>query len=88
MKRFRMSDTAPESTVISEVAGLRSVYREPAPLVLDKAIPVIDEAAAGFIAASPLVVLATGDGNAVRRFAERWRARVRQGGGFGPPRLR
>ncbi|WP_420453762.1 MSMEG_1061 family FMN-dependent PPOX-type flavoprotein [Ilumatobacter sp.] len=57
-----MSDSAPVSTVISEVAGLRSVYRDPAPLVLDKAIPVVDEAAAGFIAASPLVVLATGDG--------------------------
>lgn len=48
--------TAPEITDVDE---LRSRYREPTPAVLHKARPVIDPAAADFIAASPFMVVAT-----------------------------
>ncbi|WP_158412332.1 MSMEG_1061 family FMN-dependent PPOX-type flavoprotein [Ilumatobacter nonamiensis] len=44
---------------IADRAQLRTVYREPAQGVLDKVIDHIDEGAAGFIARSPFVVLAT-----------------------------
>lgn len=45
---------------ISDVAGLRELYREPNAFVLRKQIDHIDAAAQAFIAASPFVVLATG----------------------------
>lgn len=47
---------------ISDRAGLRSVYREPSQVVLDKAIDHIDDGVRGFIARSPLFVLSSGDG--------------------------
>lgn len=53
-----MAETA-ETAGIHDVDGLRSRYRDPTPAVLHKARPVIDPAAADFIAASPFVVVAT-----------------------------
>lgn len=50
-----------DSVAMSSADDLRSVYRQPGKLVLDKVIDRVDDAAAGFIAASPLVVLATSD---------------------------
>ncbi len=47
---------------IADRSGLRSIYREPSQVVVDKAIDHIDEGVRGFIARSPLFVLATGDG--------------------------
>lgn len=43
-------------------SGLRSIYRDPSQVVLDKAIDHVDVGARGFIEHSPLFVLATGDG--------------------------
>lgn len=48
---------------MSSVDDLRSVYRQPGELVLDKVIDHIDDPAAGFIESSPLVILATSDGD-------------------------
>lgn len=48
---------------ISDRSGLRSIYREPSKVVVDKAIDHIDEGVRGFIARSPLFVLATSDGD-------------------------
>ena len=45
--------------VVSDEAGLRERYRQPHPAVVAKVRPKIDPAAAAFVAASPLVVLAT-----------------------------
>jgi uncharacterized protein len=47
---------------IAGSADLRSIYREPAQLVLDKTIDHIDHGVRGFVERSPLMVLATGDG--------------------------
>lgn len=43
-------------------AELRSIYREPAQVVIDKAIDHVDHGVRGFIERSPLMVIATGDG--------------------------
>lgn len=48
-----------EPTAITPLEDLRSVYRDPSPFVVDKAVPVVDPASARFIAASPFLVLAT-----------------------------
>lgn len=50
---------------IDDEAALRAHYREPGRLVLDKSIDHVDEGAAGFLAATSLVVVATSgpDGN-------------------------
>ena len=42
--------------------GLRSIYREPSQVVIDKAIDHVDDGVRGFIARSPLFVFATTDG--------------------------
>jgi PPOX class probable FMN-dependent enzyme len=42
--------------------GLRSLYREPSQVVIDKAIDHVDAGVRDFIERSPLFVLATGDG--------------------------
>jgi PPOX class probable FMN-dependent enzyme len=44
---------------ITDPAQLRTVYREPAQVALNKVIHHIDDGAAGFIASSPFVVLST-----------------------------
>ena len=41
---------------------LRSIYREPSQVVIDKAIDHVDAGVRGFIARSPLFVFATTDG--------------------------
>jgi PPOX class probable FMN-dependent enzyme len=46
-------------TAIADHAALRSHYRDPKPPVLRKQQPTVDAAAEAFVAASPLVVLAT-----------------------------
>ncbi len=48
---------------IVDRSGLRSIYREPSQVVVDKAIDHIDDGVRGFIARSPLFVLATSDGD-------------------------
>ena len=53
------TDTSPDSSDICSVDELRGRYREPTPAVLHKSRPVIDPAAADFIAASPFIVVAT-----------------------------
>jgi uncharacterized protein len=45
-----------------ERSQLRAIYREPTQVVVDKSIDHIDEGVRGFIARSPMFVLATGDG--------------------------
>lgn len=47
---------------IEDRSGLRSIYREPTQVVIDKAIDHIDDGVRGFIERSPLFVLASGDG--------------------------
>ena len=47
---------------INDRTGLRSIYRDPSQAVIDKAIDHIDGGVRGFIARSPIFVLATGDG--------------------------
>lgn len=57
-----MSDAAQADDATYQVgdeAALRERYRPPAKVVLEKARPRIDPLAAGFVAASPLMVLAT-----------------------------
>ncbi|MGD9754000.1 MAG: MSMEG_1061 family FMN-dependent PPOX-type flavoprotein [Acidimicrobiia bacterium] len=54
-----------EGSTLTDVADLRRVYRMPAKTVLAKSVPRIDPAAAGFIALSPLVIIATGDGTSI-----------------------
>lgn len=49
-------------SAITDLPGLRSIYREPSQLVVDKAIDHVDAGVRGFIERSPLCVLATGDG--------------------------
>lgn len=50
------------STESLESTGLRSIYRDPSQVVLDKAIDHVDEGVRGFIERSPILVLATTDG--------------------------
>jgi len=45
--------------LITDRTQLRTVYREPGQMVLDKVIDHIDDSAAGFIARSPFMALAT-----------------------------
>lgn len=47
---------------ITDRSGLRSVYRPPSQLVIDKAIDHIDHGARGFVERATLLVLATSDG--------------------------
>lgn len=54
-----------EGTTFADVASLRTVYRMPTKTVVAKSVPRIDPAAAGFIALSPLVIIATGDGSSI-----------------------
>jgi uncharacterized protein len=49
----------PFDDVITDLAGLREIYPDPHPIVLDKSIDHVDETAAGFIARSPFVALGT-----------------------------
>jgi len=49
----------PFDDVITDLDGLREIYPQPHPIVVDKGIDHIDEAAAGFIARSPFVALGT-----------------------------
>ncbi|MGA9276282.1 MSMEG_1061 family FMN-dependent PPOX-type flavoprotein [Ilumatobacter sp.] len=48
-----------DENLITDRAQLRTVYREPGQPVLDKVIDHVDDGAAGFIARSPFIVLAT-----------------------------
>ncbi|MFN8023038.1 MAG: MSMEG_1061 family FMN-dependent PPOX-type flavoprotein [Acidimicrobiales bacterium] len=48
---------------VSGSAELRSIYREPSQVVIDKAIDHVDHGVRGFIERSPLMILATGDGH-------------------------
>lgn len=45
-----------------ESGGLRSIYRDPSKVVIDKAIDHVDDGVRGFIERSPIFVLATTDG--------------------------
>ena len=54
----RVSDEAR----LADVAALRSIYRGPAQVVVDKAIDHVDGSAREFIERSPLCVIATSDG--------------------------
>lgn len=49
-------------TGIDDRTGLRTIYRDPTQVVIDKAIDHIDAGVRGFIERAPLLVLATGDG--------------------------
>lgn len=49
---------------VADVGGLRSIYRAPSQVVIDKAIDHIDDGVRAFIAMSPWFVLATTDGDA------------------------
>jgi PPOX class probable FMN-dependent enzyme len=49
----------PFDDVITDLAGLREIYPEPHPVVVDKGIDHVDETAADFIARSPFVALGT-----------------------------
>jgi len=49
----------PFDDVITDLAGIRAIYPEPHPIVVDKAIDHVDATAADFIARSPFVVLGT-----------------------------
>ena len=49
-------------TSACDTPALRSIYGDPSQAVIDKAIDHIDEGVRGFIAQSPLFVLATGGG--------------------------
>lgn len=49
----------PFDHAVTDVAGLRAIYREPHPLVVRKQIDHVDEAARTFVEASPFVVVAT-----------------------------
>ena len=51
-------------TRLEDLASLRAMYRQPAQVVLDKAIDHVDEGARRFIELSPLCVIATSDGAA------------------------
>jgi PPOX class probable FMN-dependent enzyme len=54
-----MADDPTTAHDLADRAALRTVYRDPHPLVADKQKPVIDAASAAFIAASPFFVLAS-----------------------------
>jgi PPOX class probable FMN-dependent enzyme len=54
-----MADDATPTHLLDDREALRTVYRDPHPAVAAKAKPLIDEASAAFIAASPFFVLAT-----------------------------
>jgi PPOX class probable FMN-dependent enzyme len=54
-----MADDPTTAHDLADRAALRTVYRDPHPLVADKQKPVIDAASAAFIAASPFCVLAS-----------------------------
>jgi PPOX class probable FMN-dependent enzyme len=54
-----MSADPPTATRIEDEATLRARWRAPQELVLRKQRPQVDDAAAAFVAASPLMVLAT-----------------------------
>lgn len=47
---------------ITDLGGLRAIYRDPSKVVVEKSIDHVDEGARGFIERSPLFVLASGDG--------------------------
>lgn len=49
----------PFTHAVTDLEGLRAIYREPHPFVLRKKIDHVDEAARAFVAASPFVVVAT-----------------------------
>ena len=53
--------TPPFASVITDEAGLRELYRQPAKLVAAKKIDHVDEGAAAFIGTAPFVLLATAD---------------------------
>ena len=53
--------TPPFAHTIADLAGLRDLYREPAKLVANKKTNRIAEPTAAFIAASPMLFLATSD---------------------------
>lgn len=42
-----------EAGTVTDLEGLRAIYRDPRPLVLRKEIDHVDEAARAFVAASP-----------------------------------
>lgn len=48
---------------VGDLDGLRSIYRSPSKVVLDKAIDHVDEGVRAFIALSPWFVIATTDGD-------------------------
>lgn len=60
MSDARISD-APFPNVVTTEAGLRELYREPAPATRSKVIPELDDTARAFIAHSPFMLLATAD---------------------------
>lgn len=61
-----MADAVPFEQVLTSVDDLRSLYRQPHPLVVEKERPTLDPATRRFIDAAPFLVLATHDaaGNA------------------------
>ena len=70
--------TPPFASVITDEAGLRELYREPAKLVAAKKIDHVDEGAAAFIGSAPFVLLATADEHGrLHRVAQGRAARVR-----------
>jgi PPOX class probable FMN-dependent enzyme len=54
-----MADDPTSTHELADRAALRSVYRDPHPIVADKQKPTIDPVSAAFLAASPLFVLAS-----------------------------
>jgi len=50
------------TSTVDDVGALRTIYREPAQMVIDKVIDHVDDGVRSFIGASPMVILATGDG--------------------------
>ena len=55
-------DGAAFGACVEDRSALRSIYREPTHVVVNKGIDHIDDGVRGFIERSPLFVLATGDG--------------------------
>ena len=54
-----MTESEGAAPTIADEASLRTRYRDPTPAVQAKSRPCVDERAAAFVAASPLMVLAT-----------------------------
>jgi PPOX class probable FMN-dependent enzyme len=52
-------ERAPFDDVVTDTAGLRSLYREPHRLALDKVVGALDDACREFVAASPFVLVGT-----------------------------